>query len=682
MIFVHPPDVMIGYRFLIIFLLFLNSASAQGEESADVIVYGATAGGVMSAIAAAREGSTVLLIEPGQHLGGMLTGGLSHTDYGDRAVIGGLAIEFYKRVAKHYGKELYFWRGPEPTVGENILKAWLKEWKVKIVYGERLKEVEKNGTEIKRIKSLNGKLFTAKVYIDATYEGDLLAKAGVSYAIGREAVSTYGESWAGRQPFRPDKHTFSIPVSPFRNGKDGELLPLINQRPIAAIGEADSAVQAYCFRLIMTNNPNNRVAITRPADYDSSRYELLRRYLKLRKPATLRETGVIYPHINLPNQKAEINSQGPISTNLYDGSNWPYPDADYPLRDAIWNDHLSYTKGLLHFITTDPVVPKNIQDEAKQWGLAKDEFEDTEHYPHQLYVRVARRMIGEYVLTQHDLLKDVIKYDAIGMGSYNMDVRHVQRSFDWVSRFPELNAESYNEGYLSIPVLPYQIPYRSLVPKFDECSNLIVPVCISSSNLAYASFRMEPQYMIAGQAAGVAASMAAQNHSAVQQVDIKKLRDKLVQQGQILSLEENKNGFFGTGNTVIVDDDMTRFVEKWGAWSLSENPDVVRHQITYYINDDKEPAFISYSPYLPKDGDYKLYGWWAKDVRASSKVSINVEYAGGHKTLMANQQQSGDGWVLLGSFPFEAGRKGKVTISNEGANGLVEADAFKFELIK
>jgi hypothetical protein len=670
------------YRFLLPFLFAGTLVQAQPKISADVVVYGGTAGGVMSAIAAAREGASVLLIEPGKHLGGMLTGGLSHTDYGDRAVIGGLALDFYRRVAKLYNSELYFWRGPEPTIGENLLKEWLKEGNVKVVYNERVKSVSKVDKAIQSLQTLSGKTFTGKVFVDATYEGDLFARAGVSYAIGRESVDQYGESWAGRQPFRPDGHTFHFPVSPFRNGKEGELLPLINGRPMVAVGQADSGVQAYCFRLIMTNNPANRVAITRPADYDPARYELLRRYLKIRKPTTLRETGVIGPHINLPNQKAEINSGGPISTNLYDGSNWPYPDADYPLRDKIWNDHLSYTKGLLYFISNDPSVPENIRNEAKQWGLAKDEFADTDYYPHQLYVRVARRMIGEYVLTQHDLMKDVIKYDAIGMGSYNIDVRHIQRNWEWVSRFPELKGETYNEGYLSIPVLPYQIPYRSLVPKYQECSNLLVPVCISSSNLAYASFRMEPQYMIAGHAAGVAAAMASKNRVAVQMVDVAALQNRLLQQGQIVSMEENPNGFFQQGNTVIVDDDESRFVEKWGAWSLSENPDVKRHQITYYVNTDKEPAWISYQPHLPRKGTYNVYGWWAKDATAATNVPVKIEYAGGSKTIRANQQHTGDGWVLLGSFPFDAGQKGKLTLSNEGVDGTVAADAFKFEWIK
>jgi hypothetical protein len=669
----------------ILFILSLSpffTAYSQAFQKADVIVYGGTAGGVTAAIAAAREGASVILVEPGKHLGGMVTGGLSHTDYGDRSVIGGLALEFYERVASAYKKPLFFWRGPEPTIGEKILRDWLTETKVAVRFGDRVKTVHKSGREIKKIELLSGAMLTANVFIDASYEGDLMARSGVAYAIGREGVSQYGESWAGRQPFYPDVHNFPLAVSPFVNGKNGKLLPLINPRSQARIGEGDSAVQAYCFRLIMTNRPANRVAITRPSGYDSTRYELLRRYLKLRKPTTLAETGVFRPGINLPNEKAEINSVGPISTNLYDASNWAYPDADYPLRDKIWNDHLLYTHGLLYFIANDPEVPEPIRREAQQWGLCRDEFADTDHWPHQLYVRVARRMLGEYVMTQHDLEKDTIKYDAIAMGSYNIDVRHTQRTFHQVSRFPELHAETINEGYLSIPVSPYEIPYRSIVPKFETCSNLLVPVCLSSSNLAYASVRMEPQFMTIGHASGVAAAMASRQQVAVQRVDIAVLQKKLLEQRQVLSFEKNPNGIFGQNNTVVVDDDMRRFVTRTGTWRSSENPTFARHAITCLISSKTEPSSIIYQPYLPENGNYNVYGWWPSAPDFATNASLVIQHADGTTQLSINQREKGGQWIKLGTFRFDKGYDGTVKLDNRTADGLVAADAFRFERIK
>lgn len=662
----------------------INAQPFSGK--ADVIVYGATAGGISAAISASRSGAKVILIEPGKHLGGMLTGGLSHTDYGDRSIIGGLALEFYAKVAKYYKTDLYFWRGPEPTIGEKLFQDWLKEEHVDVIFGERLKSATKINGQIRNLEMLSGKQFTAHVFVDATYEGDLLAKAGVSYTIGRESIKKYDEKWAGRQPFYSDGHNFNHPysVNPFKNWKDGELLPLINKRKQVGFGEADSAVQSYCFRLIMTNNPLNRVPILRPLDYDSTRYELLRRYIKERKPNTLTESGIFSPYINLPNQKAEINSLGPISTNLYDGSNWAYPDANYDTRDKIWKDHISYTLGLLYFAAHDSSLSEKIRNEAKEWGLCKDEFADNNYFPHQLYVRVARRMIGEYVLTSHDLDENIYKYDGIGMGSYNIDIRHNQRTFQWVSRFPELIPETINEGYLSIPVKPYEIPYRSLVPKFEECSNLLVPVCISTSNLGYASFRMEPQYMIAGQAAGIAAAMASKLGIAVQQIPINQLRAQLVSQGQIISIKDNPNGYFQKGNTIIADDDIPRFIEKSGKWKLSEDPLVNRHEITFmYTDQDSKsyPATMSYRPILSKTGKYNVYGWWPKTTQAANNVPIKVFSTDGVFQLKINQQNQGNKWVLLGNYHFSAGQNNLVEISNVNTNGLVIADAFKFELI-
>jgi hypothetical protein len=310
-----------------------------------------------------------------------------------------------------------------------------------------------------------------------------------------------------------------------------------------------------------------------------------------------------------------------------------------------------------------------------------NEFLDTKHFPHQLYVRVARRMIGEYVLTSHDLEENTSKYDGIGMGSYNIDVRHNQRTYQWVSRFPELIPETINEGYLSIPVQPYEIPYRSLVPKYETCTNLLVPVCISSSNLAYASFRMEPQYMIAGHAAGIAAAMASKMNIAVQQIPIAALKAQLVAQGQITTLKDNPNGFFQTGNTIIADDDVPRFIDKTGKWKLSEDPLTKRHDITFFYAEPEAPATIAYRPVLSKAGRYKVYGWWPAMKNAASNVPVKIFAANGTIELKIDQQNTGNDWQLLGTYSFIAGQNNLVEISNTNANGIVIGDAFKLELI-
>ncbi|HET6823427.1 MAG TPA: FAD-dependent oxidoreductase [Anaerolineales bacterium] len=504
------------------------------EHRFDVVIYGGTAGGVIAAIAAAKEGVRVALVEPGRHVGGMVSGGLSHTDYGDTAVIGGLALEFYERVARHYGAENWSLRGPEPHLAERIFRECLQQAGVDVFFNARLDHVEKQGQRIYKMTTDRLESFAANVFIDASYEGDLLARARVSYGIGRESVEQYGESWAGRQPIRPDKHNFSVAVSPFVNGKDGVLLPLIHERPMVREGEADHGVQAYCFRLCLTDRPENRLPFPKPVNYDPNQFELLKRFLLKAGPQFV-AGKLMSLSGRLPNDKIDVNSIGPISTNLLDGSSWKYPDADYSQRQAIWDRHFHYTQGLLYFLANDPSVPDPIRTEMNRWGLCKDEFVDTDHWPHQLYIREARRMRGEYIMTQADLEDQRAKYDSIGVGSYNIDIREVQRVWIWVPHFPNLVGETFNEGYLSVPVNSYEIPYRSLVPKYHECDNLLVSVCVSASHVAYSSIRMEPQYMILGHAAGVAAALAVQNDVAVQRVNIVELQSKLLAQRQVIA---------------------------------------------------------------------------------------------------------------------------------------------------
>jgi len=492
----------------------------------DVLVYGATAGGTMSAIAAAKQGASVVLLEPRNHVGGMLSGGLGRTDM-DRQenVIGGLAIEFFRRAGKYYGQDVAWMF--EPHVAEKILKEMLAEQKVPIKFGQVLASIEKSDGRIRSLKTTDGSEYSAKVFIDATYEGDLMKAAGVSYKIGREARETYGESLAGRRDLLRSNHQVNFPVSPW---KDGKLLPYITaEENLPPTGASDGKIQAYNFRLCLTNVPENRITIEKPEGYDPARYELLRRCFEVGGDKVNGILG-IKP---MPNGKSDVNAGAPISLNLL-GANQDYPDGSPERRREIWKEHLDWAHGLVYFVQNDPSVPESVREKYKPWGLCKDEFTDTGGWPHQLYIREARKMKGEYILTQHDLMTNRRKNDAIGLAGYNIDIREVQ----WVSMrtffFPKAEDQVYMEGYISQPVEPWDIPYRALLPKFSECQNLLVPVCISASTIAFASFRMEPQFMIAGQAAGTAAAMAAKSGGPVHNVSIDELQRKLAAAGQVL----------------------------------------------------------------------------------------------------------------------------------------------------
>jgi len=500
------------------------------SQDFDVVVYGATPAGVMAAVAAGRQGLSVALLEPTAHLGGMGTGGLSRTDVGMQEVIGGLPLEFYWRAGQHYDMDRHgqpvSWY-PEPHVALTVMEQMLAGSHVTVLLRHRLHEknsINKIGNSITSISTENGSSFTARVFIDATYEGDLMAQAGVSYTWGREGVSQYGEPLAGVRAETPD-HQFKVKLSPY--SPTGKLLPEISTGPTGTPGSADKRVQSYNFRLCFSSDPVNQVPFPRPDGYDPARYQLLARLLEVRAeqeghPPGLKSVLSIGP---LPNYKADVNNMGAFSTD-YIGGSWAYPEASYAEREKIWQAHYIYTAGFLYFLAHDPQTPKLLQDELNHWGLAKDEFIDTQNWPPQLYVREARRMIGEYVMTQKDVQTEVSKPDPIGMGSYTIDSHNIQRV---------VSKEGFvtNEGDTEVPVQPYQIPYRILIPKRQEVQNLLVPVCVSASHIAYGSLRMEPQYMMMGQAAGVAAKLAIANHQAVQEIDPKELTRILKDQGVI-----------------------------------------------------------------------------------------------------------------------------------------------------
>jgi len=528
-----------------------NDATRSGHadvEEWDVLVYGATAGGVTAAVAAAQRRARVLLAEPGRHIGGMTSGGLGYTDVGDRRVIGGLSAQFYRAVAEYYGVSGWHYAGPEPHVAEQILTTWLERANVSVRFGAGLSVVSVRDGTIGEITLADGSVHRAAVYVDASYEGDLLAAAGVSYRVGREDRSLYGERLAGRAEIAPGRHNFEVLVSPFADPEArypgapdeaaGALLPLIHDRPLAPVGVGDGGVMAYGYRVCLTTAAD-RIPIDRRPGYDEAEFELARRHFAATasEHREVRAGLMVGLEPNLPGGKCDGNSLGPMSLNLLDGTNWRYPEADATERERIRLRHLHYTQDLLYFFSHDPAVPAEVRAELCRWGLPADEFTDTAGWPHQLYVREARRMVGEYVLTEHDLLRPRESVpDSVAMGSYHIDVREVQRSWRWLFEHPEPLAQTVNEGYLSVPVRPYPVPYRCLLPRRAECTNLLVPVCVSASHVAFASLRMEVQYQMLGAAAGVAAALAARTNRGVHDISVTALQGELAADGQVLAL--------------------------------------------------------------------------------------------------------------------------------------------------
>ena len=520
----------------------------------DLVIYGGTSAAITAAVQAKRMGKTVVVVSPDKHLGGSSSGGLGFTDTGNKAVIGGLSREFYHRVWEHYDKpaawkwqkrEEYGNKGQgtpaidgaqrtmwifEPHVAEQVFEDLIREHGIPVHRDEWLDRtggVRKNGARIASITTLSGRSYAGKMFIDATYEGDLMAAAGVAYHVGREAQSAYGEKWNGVQTgVLHHRHHFGVlsaKISPYvvpGDPKSG-VLPRISAAPPGEYGQADKRIQAYCYRMCLTDHPDNRIPFPKPDGYDPRQYELLLRIFE----AGWRETFEKFDPI--PNRKTDTNNHGPFSTDNI-GFNYDYPDASYERRREILKEHETYQKGWLYFIANDPRVPKDVQEEMRRWGLAKDEFTRSGGWPHQIYVREARRMIGTFVMTENELLKKRPTPDSVGMGSYTIDSHNVQRYIT-----PDGCVQ--NEGDIGVSTNgPYEIAYGSLVPKRGQADNLLVPVAVSSSHIAFGSIRMEPVFMILGQSAATAAALAIDGGTAVQDVPYARLRERLLKDGQVL----------------------------------------------------------------------------------------------------------------------------------------------------
>lgn len=523
-------------------LLLVAAISLRSAEliEADIVVYGGTSGGIAAAVQAARAGKKVILLEFGTHLGGMTSGGLGQTDIGNKAAIGGIAREFYQRVGKHYGSD-EAWTF-EPHVAENIFFDMVNEAGVKLFLQQRLASVTRDGARIREISMEGGRAFRAKMFIDATYEGDLMARAGVKYAIGREANSVHGETLNGVRAETP-KHQFVVPVDPYMKAGDetSGLLPFVQSGDAGLPGAGDKAVQAYNFRLVLTKDTANKLPIAPPKNYDPAKFELLARYLEnWMKAAQTNSAPGDYVgratrepildqliHIQMmPGGKTDINNNGGFSTDFI-GANYDYADADYATRARIWQEHEDYTRGFLHFLATSLRVPEHIRSAMSEWGLSRDEFLDTGGWPHQLYVREARRLISDYVMTEKNCRESVQVEDAIGLAAYTMDSHNCRRIV--------MNGHAENEGDVQVGGFPpYPIAYRSIVPKQSECENLFVPVCLSASHIAYGSIRMEPVFMVLGHSAADAAVLAINANVPVQKIDVAALQRRLVGEKQIL----------------------------------------------------------------------------------------------------------------------------------------------------
>lgn len=485
----------------------------------DICVYGANSGGAIAAITARKLGLSVVLLEPSRHLGGLSAGGLGCTDIGNKFAIGGLAREFYRRVGKKYGVEEH-WRF-EPHVAEEVFTEWLAECGITCHFESFLADVKMQDGRIRQLTTEHGITVTAGQFIDGTYEGDLMARAGVSFTIGREANTQYSETLNGSQI--KQYHQFDFPVSPYAVEGDpaSGLLPGIDPEPHAE-GAGDHRVQAYNFRLCLTNNAANCIPFEKPEGYDRSAYELAARYFRAGYKQEFRKFDA------LVNDKVDMNNYGGVSSDFI-GANHDFPAASYQERERIFQEHVLWTKGLLWFWKTDASVTPEFQREFQKWGWCRDEFPGTGGFSHALYVREARRLVGDLVMTEHHCRGAETVGDPAGLAAYTMDSHNCRRVV--------VDGNVKNEGDVQVQSgPPYGVSYRSIVPRRGECKNLFVPFCLSASHIAFGSIRMEPVYMVLSESAVRAAAIAMEQGIAVQDVPYATLRERLLEAGQILEV--------------------------------------------------------------------------------------------------------------------------------------------------
>ncbi|NBB19763.1 FAD-dependent oxidoreductase [Runella sp. CRIBMP] len=669
-------------RIALLFILIVSILASAVAQTYDICVYGGSSAGVIAAYTAKKAGKTVLLIEPGKHLGGLSSGGLGQTDIGNKYAITGIARDFYRQIGQHYGK-FEQWTF-EPHVAENLFKEYVKKGDFPVWFEYRLVSASKKEGKIQEItvESSNQpgqglRTVKAKMFIDCTYEGDLMAKAGVSYIVGREANSQYNETWNGVQLL--DKHQFPEGVDPYKIPGDPSsgLLWGISTAALAPNGSGDKLLQTYNFRLCLTKDPANRIPITRPDRYDSTKYELLLRQVAIEKP----------PHINwgvmhiadMPNSKTDINNKGGFSTDMI-GMNHDYAEANYETRKKIIKDHEDYTKGFLYFVGHDPRMPEHLRKQMLEWGYPKDEYIDNDHFSPQLYVREARRLVGEYVMTQHNCEGREVVKDGIGLAAYTMDSHNCQRILFKNPKTGKM--EVRNEGDVQVGGFPpYPISYRSLIPKKADCENLLVPVCLSATHIAYGSIRMEPVFMALAQASAVAAAMAIDTQKPVQEINVTNLQKALISNPLM----------DGSQAEILLDNDVTPTkITVIGNWKAVKTGG--KYAATQLVDNSKgkEKNSVRFEPDVPQTGEYVVYVYnpsptggggnpgEAADEAKASRTMVRVKTATEIKEVVVESQTQVNDWIKLGTYKFAKGSENFVEITNQNANGVVVADAVLF----
>lgn len=648
-----------GILFFSYIILTIHSSFSQPAEEADICVYGGTSAGIIAGYTAKQLHKKVIVIEPGNHLGGLTTGGLGYTDIGNKYAITGLAKDFYRRIGRHYGK-LEQWIF-EPSVAAAVFQQYISKAHLPVQTGYRLQSVQKTGTRITSIRVQKGTaslLIKAKMFIDCSYEGDLMAGAGVSYIVGREDNNTYHETYNGVQ--LREKHQFPDGIDPYKvPGKpESGLLWGISAEQPAAQGSGDHKVQAYNFRICLTDNPDNLVPITRPEGYDSSRYELLLRVLEKRPANDL--WGFLKFDL-MPNHKTDINNNGAFSTDMI-GMNYNYAEADYNTRQQIIAMHEQYTKGLLYFIGHDNRMPGHLRNAMLRWGYPKDEYINNGHWSPQLYIREARRMIGAYVMTQANCEGREVISDAIGMAAYTMDSHNCTRLV--------VNGMVKNEGDVQIGGFgPYPIAYRSIIPRATECTNLFVPVCLSASHIAYGSIRMEPVFMALAQAAATAAAISIDTRSNVQNTDVKKVQQLLLQDPLVN----------GSTPEIIVDNDDSLHTKVTGTWKRSQHGSYGPSMFTSENSNDEKQS-VRFEPVITNSGTYHLYTYMPRLAGMAPEMTITIfngsrsrQVTVATASVKIEGQTSGE-WIDLGKEQFIKGKGAYIEIHGKGS-GITIADA-------